>query len=204
MNYTTIPESSVVTKTMSALKEHGIDSVFVNTKKEALDTLASLIPAKTKVMNGSSTTLKEIGFTDYLKKNPNNWVNLHEAILAEKDMTKQSDLRRHSLVDTDVFLASVNAVTQDGSLVACDATGSRVGAFHYAAKKLILVVGVQKIVPTIADAMKRIREYVLPLEDKRMHEVYGMGSATSKWVIIEKEFQQGRITVIFVNESLGF
>jgi hypothetical protein len=75
------------------------------------------------------------------------------------------------------FLGSVNAITQAGELVACDASGSRVGAYPFAAKKLVLVAGIQKIVPTLEDAIKRIREYVYPLEDKRAMKAYGMHSS---------------------------
>jgi hypothetical protein len=203
MNFSLVPNQSVIAKTVEELKKHGISVSVVSTKEEAFKKIIDTLPEKTKVMNGSSTTLKEVGFVDYLKENPKHWINLHEEILKEKDAAKQADLRRRSVADADIFLASVNAITQNGELIACDATGSRVGAFPFAAKKLLLVAGAQKIVGSVEEGMKRIREYVLPLEDKRMHEAYGFGSATNKWVIIEKE-QPGRIELILVTQSLGF
>jgi hypothetical protein len=113
-------------------------------------------------------------------------------------------LRRKSLTDADYFLASINAITEDGRLIAVDATGSRVGAFPFAAKKIILVAGEQKIVTDLEAGMKRIKEYVFPLENERMKKSYGMGSTFGKWVIIEREFIPQRITLILVKEKLGF
>jgi hypothetical protein len=112
-------------------------------------------------------------------------------------------MRRKS-VTADYFISSVNAVTEDGVLLAVDATGSRVGAMPFAAKKLVLVIGAQKITKNLEEAIKRIKEYVLPKENKRAMEAYGMGTIFGKWVIIEKETSPSRIKVILVEESLGF
>ena len=83
-------------------------------------------------------------------------------------------------------------------------SGSRVGAYPFTAKKLLLVAGVQKIVPTLNDAIKRIREYVLIRESERMQAVNGISSALGKWVILEHEFSPERTTLILVKEALGF
>jgi L-lactate utilization protein LutC len=139
-----------------------------------------------------------------LKSKDHGWNNLGEKVLAENDYGKQTDLRRHATADADVFLASVNAVAETGELIAVDGTGSRVGAFPFVAKKLILVISTQKIMPTVEAAMKRIREYVRPLEDKRMMGVYGVGTLFGKWIIIEEERMPERIQVILVKEKLGF
>ncbi len=204
MNFQTIPNLDVINKTVDAIKNRGINVILVENKKEALDKLKSIIPPSSKIMNGSSTSLIEIGFTDYLKSGNHGWVNLHDEILQEKDWVKQSDLRRKAIVDADYFLGSVNAISEDGQLVAVDASGSRVGAYPFAAGKLILVAGVQKIVPNLETAMKRIREYVFPQEDERAKKAYGMGSALSKWVIIEREANPQRTTLILVKEKLGY
>ena len=88
--------------------------------------------------------------------------------------------------------------------MACDASGSRGTAYPFAAKNLILVAGVQKITTTLDEAMKRVREYVYPLEDERAKKAYGMSSTTGKWVIIEREIIPNRTTLILVKEKLGF
>ena len=193
-----------IKETIKNLESHGINVVLVNNKEEALEKIKSIIPKNSKVMNGSSTTLNEIGYVDYLESGKHEWINLHEKILKEKDPNKQGNLRRSSITEADYFLGSVNAISKSGELVSCDASGSRVTAYPFAAKNLLLVAGIQKITNSIEDAMKRIREYAYPLEDERAKKVYGFGSSIGKWVIIEREMFKGRTTLILVKEKLGF
>lgn len=185
------------------MKERNFEVEVVVSKKEALEAVKNSLPDGGEVMTGSSTTLNEIGLMDYLNSSDSKLISLQERIGQENDEQKRQEMRRKS-VTADYFISSVNAVTEDGVLLAVDATGSRVGAMPFAAKKLILVIGAQKITKNLDEAMKRIREYVLPKENKRAMEVYGMGSMFGKWVIIEKETSPSRIKVILVEESLGF
>ncbi len=90
-----------------------------------------------------------------MKTQQNGWKNLHEEILAEKDQAKAAALRRQSMT-ADYFLSSVTAVTEEGDITVCDLTGSRVGAFNYAAGNLLIVIGSNKIVPTYDDAVKYV------------------------------------------------
>ena len=116
---------------------------------------------------------------------------------------KRRELRRKT-VTADYFLGSIGAITQDGYLVATDQTGSRVGAYLFAAKNLIVVSGANKIVKDLDEAMKRIREYVYPKEDERLMKAYNANSSTSKWIIFEREKTLDRVHVILVKEALGF
>jgi len=204
MNYSKVPNNETIEKTIAALKDHGVDTILVENKKQALEEILKNIPEKSKVMNGSSTTLIEIGFSEMLKSGNHKWINLHEEILKEIDRTKKSDLRRKSITDADYFLCSVNAITEDGKLVAVDASGSRVGALPFAAKNVLIVAGANKIVPDIEGAFGRIKNYVINLENKRALKVYGVKSSLNKWVIIEKESVLNRIKLILVKEPLGF
>lgn len=203
MNYNTPSSKEIITKTAQAIKKRGIEVIIVNNKEEALERVKEIIPKGAAVMNGSSTTLQEIGFVDYLASKNHPWKNLHDSILEEKDQQKQAELRRKS-VTADYFLGSVNAIAETGELVAADASGSRVGAYPFAAGKVILVSGVNKIVPTLEEAIKRVREYVYPLENERAKKAYGMGSVIGKMLIIEKEISPQRITLVLVKEKLGF
>jgi len=198
-----LPSKEIVESTVEKLQEHGMIVEVVADKSAALKRLKSLIPSGAEVMTGSSTTLNEIGFSEYLESGKHPWVSLHTQIGAENDETKRNSLRRQS-VTAEYFIASANALTEDGKIVSVDATGSRVGALPYAAEKVILVVSTQKITKDLEAAMERIRNHVFPLEDKRMQAAYGMGSNLSKWVILEKEFVPGRITILLVEEKLGF
>ncbi len=107
-------------------------------------------------------------------------------------------------VTADYFLSGVNAIAMTGELVSCDASGSRVGAWPFAAKNLLLVLGVNKIRPTLKDALNRINEYVYPLEDLRSKKVNGVPSQIGKCVILANEKQLGRVTLILINEVLGY
>lgn len=194
-----------ITKTIDALKANNFEPMLVNTKEEALAKIKELIPAGASVMNGASVSLKEIGFTDYLKEGAHGWNNLHAAIVAETDPAKQSILRKQSVI-SDVYLGSAHAVTETGELMFASNSGSQLPHLAFTSPTIILVVGVQKIVPTLEDASRRIDADVIPLEDVRMKEVYGYGTLRAKTLILHKENPAlGRkVHVIFVNEKLGF
>jgi L-lactate utilization protein LutB len=154
-------------------------------------------------MHGSSTTLIEIGYEDLLGSGKAGWVSLHDRITAENDDGRRADLRRRA-VAADFFLSGVNAIARTGELVACDQSGSRVGAWPFAAGRLILVSGTNKIVPTLDDALRRVREYAFPLENARAMKAYGTPSRIGKCVILAFEKAEGRVTLVLVDESLGY
>jgi len=202
-DYAKIPNSDVIEKTVKNLQNRGIVVFLVETKKDALEKIKSIIPDGVTVMNGYSITLEEIGFVDYLKEG-HSWGNLHIPALMEKNEKNKIRLMRESQL-ADYFLGGVNAIAETGELVATDASGSKVGAYPYSAGRLILVSGVNKIEPTLDIAMKRIREYVLPLEDIRIKDVCGVKSSfLGKTVIIHREIMPERISLILVKEKLGY
>ena len=202
MNYNKLPNEKVLNETIENIKSRGINVILVDNRNDALEKVKSLIPKNSEVYNGSSTTLHEIGFVDYLDNNEHGWNNLHEKILKEKDQAKQTELRRKN-VTAEYFLGSVNAIAKTGELVSCDASGSRVTAYPFAAKNLILVSGINKITSSLLNAIKRVREYAYPLEDERAKKAYGFSSTIGKWVIIEREIFKDRTTLILVKEKLG-
>ncbi len=188
--------------TIKNLQENGFTVHVVESKKEALELVTQAIPEKAEVMTGSSTTLTEIGFTTALEENKKHWVNWGAKVWSENDDTKRNHLRRQALL-SEYFLSSVNAITEDGKLLAVDASGSRVGALPFAAEKIIFVVGTNKITKDLDAAFQRVREYVFPQEDIRAQEAYGIHSSMNKWVILEGD-QPERTTVVLVKEALGF
>ncbi|MBI5177599.1 lactate utilization protein [Candidatus Micrarchaeota archaeon] len=197
-----IPSDGEIGATVSALEKNGFKVFVVGDEHEALEQVKKIIPNGAEVMTGSSTTLAEIGFVDYLKEGKHGWENLHGKVLAESDRAKQGELRRKAVI-AQYFLASANAVSQTGEIFACDASGSRVGAFLFAAKNLVIVAGVNKIVPSLNEALERIRQFAFPLENVRAQKVYGMGSYPAKTAILAREFQP-RTTVILVKRKLGY
>jgi L-lactate utilization protein LutB len=201
--WNSIPSPDVVDKTVREIEARGIKVLISRNGEEALDVLKKIIPPGAEVMNGSSTTLIEIGYEEYITGGKSEWKVVHDLIRAENDDKKRADLRRKS-VTSDYFLSGVNAIASTGEIVACDASGNRVGAWPFAAGHLILVVGINKIVPTLEDALKRVREYAYRLENVRALKAYGTPSVIGKCVILAHEKNIGRVTLILVNELLGY
>jgi L-lactate utilization protein LutB len=201
--WNTIPTDKVVEKTVKALENHGIRVVIAGSADDALEVLKKVIPDGAEVMNGSSTTLIEIGFEEYIIGNRSGWKLMHSIITAENNNNKRAELRRKS-VAADYFISGANAIAQTGEIVACDASGSRVGAWPFAAGHLILVVGINKIVSSLEDALNRVRQYAYPLENARAKSVYGTPSMIGKCVILSHEKNEGRVLLILVKEALGY
>jgi hypothetical protein len=107
-------------------------------------------------------------------------------------------------VTADYFISGANAIAQSGEIVACDRSGSRVGAWPYAAAHLILVSGTNKITPTLDDALRRVWEYAFLLENARAKRAYGAPSQIGKCVILANEETEGRVTLILIDEALGY
>jgi L-lactate utilization protein LutB len=198
-----MPSEEIVAQTAQQIKRRGITVIRVEMAEEALAAIKNLIPSGAEVMNGSSTTLIEIGYDRLLQSGTADWIDLHKTVTAENDSERRHELRRRS-VAADYFLSGVNAIAQTGELVSCDRTGSRIGAWPFAAGHLILVSGINKIVPTLSDALQRVREYVLPLEDARARKASGVGSQIGKCVILANEEVHGRIFLILIGENLGY
>jgi L-lactate utilization protein LutC len=205
MDYSTLASKESVTKTAAALAANGIEAMVVDTKEAALESIKKLIPKGASVMNGSSRTLEQIGYIDLLKSGAHGWNNLHAAILAETDKTKQAALRQQA-VFSDFYLGSAHAITEEGELLIASASGSQLPALAFTAKNIIIVAGAQKIVPTLTDALHRLESYVYPLEDKRMKDAGQGGSVIAKILIVAKEpaFMGRKVHLILVNEPLGF
>ncbi len=204
MQYDQLASKEIVEKTIASLKERNINPIFAETKEEAVLKIKELIPAGATIMTGSSTTLNEIGFSDLLVSKNHPWKNLKDAIVEEKDPEKQNRLRRESVL-SDYFLGSVHAVTQDGEVWTASASGSQIPSYAFTSPNVIWVVGTQKIVPDSASAADRIKNYVFPLEDKRMKSVGAPGSTIGRWLIFEREIMPNRkVNLIFVNQKVGF
>ncbi len=203
LEWTETPSQATIDKTVEALRRRGFNVIVLENKAQALQKLKDLLPAGAEVMTGSSTSLYQVGFMDYYLSGKNPWKCLGPEVYNEKDPVKQQVLRRKSDA-AEYFLGSVNALAETGELVACDKSGSRVSAYPFAAKKVILVVGYQKITADLQEAMRRVREFVFSLENERAKKAYGVGTQFGKWVIIENEIQKDRITILLVKEPLGF
>ena len=206
MDYDTLPAPESVQRTVEAVNARGIRAELVETKEAALEHVKALIPPGCVVMTGSSVTLQQIGFEDILISGDHPWRNFKADLLAEKDPNKQSAMRRQGTL-AEYYLGSVNALAETGELVFASGSGSQLPAYAYNSRNVIWVAGTQKITPTLGDALRRVREYVLPLEDERQKSLGNKaGSRINRILIIEGEpaYLRRNLSLILVNQVLGF
>jgi len=191
-----------VAKTKKALEGKGHAVTVVADRSAALETVKSLIPPSVSVMNGGSTTLKEIGFMDFLKT-ATAFKNLHATVFAETDPVKQADIRRKAL-GADVFISSVPAIAETGEIVVCDFSSTRVGGFT-AAGKTIIVVGSNKITSNYDEALRRTSQFALPMESARVRVAYKRPSSAINFSLtIAGSITPSRFHVVIVKEVLGY
>ncbi|MBP9718822.1 lactate utilization protein [Candidatus Gracilibacteria bacterium] len=202
--FNTLASSEVISKTVKALQEKKAVVHVVEDKVAALAKLKEVLPMGAQIMTGSSTTLEQIGFVDLLKSGNHGWNNMKDAIVAEKDPEKQNELRKQS-ISSEYFIVSVHALTENGEYLMASASGSQIPSTAFASNNVVLVIGAQKIVPSIEEGIKRIKQHVMPLEDVRMKSVGYPGTMLAKLLISFGEIMPTRtITIILVNEVLGF
>jgi hypothetical protein len=206
MDYAALPAWERIHRTVEAVRARGIHAELVKTKEASLERVQSIIPPGAVVMTGGSVTLQQIGFEALLISGDHPWRNFKADLLAEKDPVKQSAMRRQGTL-AEYYLGSVNALAETGELVFASGSGSQLPAYAYTSRNVIWVAGAQKITPTLEDAMRRIREYVLPLEDERQKSLGNQaGSKIGRILILENEpaYLRRNLTLILVNQVLGF
>src|SRR6266568_5287017 len=200
--WATKADEAGVKRTMAALEANGITVFRASDAAEAKRIVLDLIPAASQVHHGASQTLDLVGITDEIDKS-GRYEPLRPRIWSMDRKTQADEIRRLGAAP-DVMLGSVHAVTETGSLVAASMSGSQLGPYVSGAGRVILVVGTQKIVSDLEEALRRINEYAYRLEDARAQAAYGIRSAVNKVLVINREITPGRITVVLVDEVLGF
>jgi len=191
-----------INKTVAVLTANGVTVVVVENAEKAKEKAKDLISKDGEVMIMVSTTLETIGINDdWLKEN--GFGSVKDKL---KSMDREKDNRQMQQIGAapEYAIGSVHAVTEKGEILVASNTGSQLPAYASGADKVIWVVGTQKIVANFDEAMKRIYEYCLPLEDARARKAYGSGSGVNKILIVNKEKREGRLHMILVKEMLGF
>jgi len=199
-----LAEKETIEATIEALKTNGIDAKFVATGEEAKRKVLEILPEGSEVMTMSSTTLDTLGLSEEINKQDSKFKPVRDKLYAMNQETEAQAMNKLGAAPQYV-LGSVHAISKDGHVLMASNTGSQLPAYVYGALKVIWVVGAQKIVKDTDEGIKRIYEHSLPLESERAKKAYGVpGSSVNKILIVNKEVKPGRITVIFVNEKLGF
>ncbi len=196
------PDEDVIDETVSNVEERNIDVQRFESSDDAREHLEDQISDGETVMDGHSTTLEELGFTDVLET-ADGFEYLGNRIGRIDDDEERFEARRQS-VTADVYFDSVNAIAKSGELLGANALGNAVGAWPFGAKRLVLVGSTNKVMPSREAAQARVREFALPLEDARAEKVYGQGSTVGKLVSIERERVDDRTQLVLLEERHGF
>jgi L-lactate utilization protein LutB len=199
----------------AALASRGIELVHAADRRDALRLVLERIPKGATVMNGGSHTLEEIGLLDALGGGGYKW--LRPAIAATHEREERTRRRREA-VTAEWLVGGVNAITLSGEIVNVDGSGNRLAGYAFGAGKVILVAGVNKVVPDLAAALDRIRNTAAVQECRKLEKstpcaltgrcdndaCRGPERQCGKILIIENEKIAGRITVVLIGEALGF
>ena len=206
----------VIQETVDSLNRNKFKAFYAENRKEALRYVLEEIPLGATVGVGDSLTLKELGVFEELKRRGFTLFWPFDEDVAKE---KRRDVMRKALL-ADVFLSGSNAITMDGKIVNVDATGNRVAGMVFGPRKAVIVVGANKIVKDLAEALERVRNVASPLNAKRIRKERDWEllpcvtagkcvncSAENRicniTAMIEKKPRAIEITVIIVGEKLG-
>ena len=198
-----------------ALEGNNFEVFLANDASEAKTIVLEEIIPKTKAKTvswGGSMTFINTGLYNALKNHPEFTIlDTFEKKSAPEEMLER---RRQALL-VDLFVTGTNAVTEEGQLVNLDMVGNRIAALTFGPKSVIVLIGRNKIVSDLDEAMYRIKNYTAPTNVMRLdkktpcsktsycEECKSPDRICNTWTITEKSFPKGRVKVILINESLG-
>jgi hypothetical protein len=189
-----------LSRAAKGLRERDYTAHVVDTVADARALVRDLLPRDKAIFTSASETLRHSGLLADIDDGEE-FVSVR-ARLADLD---PKDIRTQITMGAtpDVIVGSVHAVTEDGILVAASASGSQLGPYAAGAEKVIYVVGGQKVVPDLDTALRRVRTYSYPKEHERWR-VQGFASFIGKLLVLEREFDPTRATVVLIREAIGF
>ena len=195
-------------KVIKGLESRNMTGYYAASKEEALRIALDLIPEKSSVTMGGAMSVHEIGLVDALKEGDYDFIDRDDYEDKREAMLKA--------YDADFFLSSANAMTEDGVLVNIDGNANRVSAIAQGPKKVLFVVGMNKICSDLDSAMDRAQYISAPINAQR----FGLETPCAKTgacaqckshdticcqiLITRYSKHDGRISVILVNDDLGF
>ncbi len=195
-------------KVIKGLESRNMTGYYAATKGEALQKALELIPEKSSVTMGGAMSAHEIGLVEALKHGDYNFI--------DRDAMEDKRAAMLAAYDADFFLSSVNAMTEDGELVNIDGNANRVSAIAQGPRKVLFIVGMNKICSDLDGAMKRARNIAAPTNAQR----FGLSTPCARtgscmdckspdticcqFLITRFSRHKDRIHVILVNDNLGF
>ncbi len=204
------PKLEIMEETIKNLRANGFNVIPVKNITEAVEIAKKFFTGVHSVGLGGSVTIQESGLLSWMRKQTS--FQLFDQYEEGISMEENVERRRKGLL-ADLFVASSNAITSSGYLVNVDGSGNRVAAQAYGPKKVLLIVGKNKIVPDVEAGFRRIEEIVAPKNVERVNKKafslkkeqrYTVQNIQSVFVVIKKTDDKNRITLILVDEDLGF
>lgn len=201
-----------IKRTMENLEKNNIESYFVNDEKALIEKLGEFVKEEDTVSVGGSMTLFETGVIEFLRSGKFNFLDRYKEGLSADDI---KDIFRKSFF-ADAYFVSSNALTEKGELYNVDGNGNRVAAMLYGPDKVIVIVGVNKIVKNVEEAVARNRECAAPANAKRLNretpcakvgycvDCNSNSRICNDYIVIRRQGQKGRIKVIIVGKELGY
>ncbi|MCQ2467856.1 MAG: lactate utilization protein [Clostridia bacterium] len=193
---------------IQGLKSRNMTGYYAKTKEEALKIALDLIPEGSSVTMGGSMSVAEIGLKDALISGNYNFI--------DRDNYEDKAAAALMAYDADVYLGSANAITNDGILINIDGNSNRVSAYAYGPRKLVLIVGMNKVAGDVDAALKRARNTAATMNVQRFNLKTPCASTGScmnckspdticcQFLITRYERHTDRVHVILVNDELGF
>ena len=212
-----------VEKTIKALSDNNINACFVQSCEEAIDIAKSLIKKGDVISHGGSVTLKEAGFTELFKNGDYNYLDRSAPGLTDEDI---EEIYRKTYY-ADAFFSSANAITENGEIYNVDGHSNRVSALLFGPKKVIFIVGINKLTKDITAAARRVKEVAAPkncvrlskdtycrktgkcvtLNNENSDFCSGCTSEDricANYTVMGRQQLIGRVNVIIINKNLGF
>ena len=211
-----------IEKTIEALRSNRMDVHYVKTAEEAKALALSLIPEGSSCASGGSVTLAETGIIDALKNGNYNYIDRMIPDLTQEEKEEAMRAAFHA----DYYLASANAITEDGELYNVDGNSNRVAALLYGAKNVIIVAGTNKLVKDLDEAVLRVKTVAAPKNAARLScntpcaklghciSLERNGGMTdgcktparicANFTVMAYQRHAQRVKVILVGESLGY
>lgn len=214
-----------ITHTMENLEKNGIKAVFVPTKTEALALLKTLLVPGETIGVGGSVTLSEMGAIDLIRDPKYKFFDRYDKTASKEEIVE----RLRKALTADTFLTSANAITESGLIYNVDGTGNRVTAFLFGPKRVLVFAGYNKIVPTLPDAVRRVKTIAAPANAIRLDKdtycakhghcinptcdpnyLMALPAGACKNCICHSSVVTGnqagndRITVVIIGEELGY
>ena len=199
--FTTAATEEQLERIAAKLRERNFEVVIVDSGEEARAEVFKRVPAGAEVHSAKSRTMEDIGvFKELMESDRYDFLRKK---LFKMDRNTQAREMRVLVAAPDYELGSVHAITEAGEMVEASASGSQMGPYSASSGQLILVVGSQKIVKDLDEALRRIREHVFPYEDARLREQMGVSTKICRVLILERDYMPGHTTVILVRQPVG-